>query len=181
MSGNRPVIRQLQDVLRQGIDLIERLDDDEYGRTSEPLASASVGAHVRHVLDFISPIFSAMDTGRMDYDQRDRDQRAEVDREVALARLRSVSARLDGLQDVDSGTGLEVRLDAPPGTSDDSGWSTSTLGRELAFLLSHTVHHYALMGLLLRYRGIDPGREFGVAPSTLEYWKEIEKCAPQVG
>jgi hypothetical protein len=39
----------------------------------------------------------------------------------------------------------------------------------LQFLLSHTVHHFALMALILRAQGADPGDDFGVAPSTLEH------------
>lgn len=47
--------------------------------------------------------------------------------------------------------------------------SVSSLGRELQLLISHTVHHYAMMALVLRGQGIDPGPEFGVALSTFRY------------
>jgi hypothetical protein len=35
--------------------------------------------------------------------------------------------------------------------------------------VSHTVHHYALVKLLLEDAGVDAGAEFGVAPSSLAY------------
>jgi hypothetical protein len=35
------------------------------------------------------------------------------------------------------------------------------------------VHHYALIGALLRVQGVDPGAEFGVAPSTLEHRRQL--------
>jgi hypothetical protein len=44
------------------------------------------------------------------------------------------------------------------------GWST--LGRELAFVLSHTIHHQALIALLLAIRGLHVPDRFGYAPST---------------
>ena len=47
--------------------------------------------------------------------------------------------------------------------------------RELQFLVSHTIHHYALIGVLLAAEGFDVSLEFpefGVAPSTLTHWKE---------
>jgi hypothetical protein len=51
-------------------------------------------------------------------------------------------------------------------------WSYSSIGRELQFLLSHTIHHYALIALALRLQGYEPSAEFGVAPSTLQYWRK---------
>jgi hypothetical protein len=44
----------------------------------------------------------------------------------------------------------------------------SSLGRELHFLVSHTVHHYAIVRLLLENPdAVD--HAFGVAPSTLAW------------
>lgn len=56
-------------------------------------------------------------------------------------------------------------------------WCGSSVVRELAFLRSHTIHHYSLIAVLLRFEGIEPGEEFGVAPSTLRYWQEEATCA----
>jgi hypothetical protein len=44
------------------------------------------------------------------------------------------------------------------------------VGRELQYLLSHTIHHYAIIGSILRAQGVEPGPDFGVAPSTLRHW-----------
>ena len=55
-------------------------------------------------------------------------------------------------------------------------WSGSTVRRELDFLLSHTVHHYALIAMSLRLRGLPVPAELGVAPSTLEHWRRQGRC-----
>ena len=47
-------------------------------------------------------------------------------------------------------------------------------GRELLFLISHTVHHFALIAFMLRSFGIEPGDKFGVAPSTLRYRQDCQ-------
>ncbi|MFW5688937.1 MAG: hypothetical protein ACOC1U_05120, partial [Spirochaetota bacterium] len=47
--------------------------------------------------------------------------------------------------------------------------AASTLERELAVLASHTVHHYAIIALLLRVQDVDVPASFGVAPSTLRH------------
>jgi hypothetical protein len=54
---------------------------------------------------------------------------------------------------------------------DTSCWCRSTVARELQFLLSHTIHHYALIALVLRLQGFTTGEEFGVNPSTLRHWR----------
>ncbi len=69
---------------------------------------------------------------------------------------------------------LRIKVDA----ADESSWATSSVERELQFLRSHTVHHFALIAVILRLSGLEPGEEFGVAPSTLRYRKENGVCAP---
>jgi hypothetical protein len=44
------------------------------------------------------------------------------------------------------------------------GWST--LARELAFVLSHTIHHLASIALLLDMQGLVVPDRFGFAPTT---------------
>jgi hypothetical protein len=45
-----------------------------------------------------------------------------------------------------------------------TGWST--LGRELAFVASHTIHHQALIAMLLGVQDVDAPDRLGYAPST---------------
>jgi uncharacterized damage-inducible protein DinB len=45
-----------------------------------------------------------------------------------------------------------------------TGWST--LARELAFVVSHTIHHQAIIGLLLAVHGHTVPDRFGHSPST---------------
>ena len=59
-------------------------------------------------------------------------------------------------------------------TADDAPWADSSVERELQVLLSHTVHHYALIAVALRLHGHPVDEEFGVAPSTLRYWASLD-------
>jgi hypothetical protein len=56
---------------------------------------------------------------------------------------------------------------------DPDVWHSSSVGRELEYVLSHTVHHHALIAEKLAAIGVYIERHFGVAPSTLEYWKAL--------
>lgn len=156
------LVRANARVLEQGRALVARLSDDAYRAGAPEVGLASIGSHVRHVLDFYACFVAQVDGGRIDYDQRARDPRIETDPRAALASLERATHALAAHER--DGT-LEVRMEGGP-------WTRSSRARELAALLSHAVHHYALIAILLRRRGelVDP--EFGVAPSTLRYWEE---------
>ncbi len=162
-------------LLEQGEALIGRLPLAAFAGPHKP-----VGPHFRHVLEHYSRFLAGLDAHRIDYDARAREARLEVEPEAARARIRELIAGLARLDGADIGAAAEVRLECGQGDEAEQ-WSRSTLRRELQFLLSHTVHHYALIGLLLERHGIDPGADFGVAPSTLEHWRSQAQCAPRAG
>ena len=162
MSGpNRRLIGQARA-------LVASLDDARFC-ASDPRRS-SVGAHLRHVIDCYRCFLRGYEEGRIDYDGRQRDPGIECDREVAARALDQLDKGFGSLP-VDLERPLQVRVDAAAwGTS--LHWQHSTLGRELQFLVSHTVHHFALIALLLRQQGFEPDADFGIAPSTLEHRAE---------
>jgi uncharacterized damage-inducible protein DinB len=42
----------------------------------------------------------------------------------------------------------------------------TTVGREVAYVVQHTIHHCALIAVLLERAGLTPPPRFGYAPST---------------
>jgi len=163
-------------VLEQGHALLERIDDRLYTDTAGLPIQSGAGSHVRHCLDFYQSLLEGVWTGRVDYNRRGRDALVARDRACAAARIEIVIEELRALADLPGDTTLMVSPeDADP--SDGDAWCASTLARELQFLLSHTVHHYALVALVLRLQGFEPGEEFGVAPSTLAHWRQEALCA----
>jgi uncharacterized damage-inducible protein DinB len=181
MSHESPVARQLVAVLRQGERLVENLDAELYLRSPAPLAVSSVGAHLRHVLDVAGSFLRGLPDGRVDYDQRERASKVELDKGEGMRRLRQVAHAIAELGPLRHDQPLLVRCDVPEGVSPEAGWSRSTTGRELTYVLSHAIHHYALIAMILAAFGHEVEEGFGVAPSTLVYWKEIGRCAPLVG
>src|ERR1043166_5979436 len=86
------------------------------------------------------------------------------------AALEAPRGCLAALEALDAGPDRPLAVQMDGGAGDDRpDWRPSSAGRELQFLCSHTVHHYALIKLLLDGSGVDLGAEFGVAPSTLAY------------
>src|SRR5688500_7088907 len=136
------VLDSLIGVLERGVVIISRLDDPEYatGRDDE----SSIGAHIRHNLDFVNALLRGVDRRRIDYNARTRDRRLETDREYAIKQLQIACLRLRNIT-----TGIRAHLVMVRSEIDLDVWHASSVSRELEFLHSHSIHHYALVARLL--------------------------------
>jgi hypothetical protein len=176
MQPLKVLVEQNIEFLIQGRDLLQGLDEDLYRQGVPGVAVSGVGGHFRHCLDFYRCLLAGLDSGRVDYDSRIRGSRLEHDPVEALQAIEQYIQALEALLDGDTPAdlALEISLDSP--LEDEPLWSSSTLLRELQALLSHTVHHFALISILLRLKGRDPGPQFGIAPSTLKHEKKSLEC-----
>jgi hypothetical protein len=161
---------RLADELSRGARLIERLGDDIYCRQANN--SGSVSGHIRHNLDFAESILKGLKTGWIDYGDRERDAAVEENRDYAVCRYDFAIKRLRRLSAETQQSPILVRSE-----SDPAFWHESTVGREIEFVCSHTIHHHALIAEKLAGFGVETERDFGVAPSTLEYWKTKDNDA----
>lgn len=161
-------------VLRQLAGLVERLTDDQYTQPPEPLASSPIGSHVRHNLDHVAALLAGLRTGRLDYDDRDRTSAVGRSRVAALDAIDRLEDALFTFPWETAPDGLAltalVSPDRPPVRT------RTTVERELAFVVSHTVHHNALIAVLARLVGAEPPADFGYAPSTLAHLRS-RPCA----
>lgn len=173
---NHPLAESNVAYLQQALDLLETIDNDLYAKPVPPAFNSGVGSHLRHTLDHVQAFVDGWMSGKVDYDHRDRETPVEQDLRQAclLIQVLIVEMRKVGIND--GARVLKVKMDG--GAAEENvTWSQSTVNRELQFLVSHTVHHYALIAALLRTEGHDPGEAFGVAPSTLKYRQQLQ-CAP---
>ncbi len=158
--------------LHQARGLIEELSDAQYRNNDLPPFYSGVGQHVRHILDFYGA-FLSRPANRIDYDRRSREAVIETDRSAAVQRIEAVGASLAGLEHPDAT--VWSKNDEAGDMPADLGFRRSTIGRELHFLASHTVHHFAIIAILLHHQGIRLPKDFGVAPSTLAHWRSDGK------
>ena len=178
MSDSRPWTRALCALLEQGAELAADLELETFACPSALAPNGSVGAHLRHVGDAVASLLTGLENRSIDYDRRERDERTERDPVRARARLLALGAEVRRLETRDPALPLAVRAES---SAVGDAWQRSSLARELGALLSHTVHHYALIAVLLRAQGVEPPQDLGVAPSTLAHWHERAPCAPQPG
>lgn len=177
MQTRRSLIHENLAVLKQGLELLHGLDDDAYPHIKHPFSKYGIGSHFRHCLDFYRSFLKGVEEGRIDYDDRERDEPIETDRTAAISRFQATVHQLEELSALDDQMPVLVRLEDSGDEKDPSAWSYSSVMRELQSLVSHTVHHYALIGVMLQLNGFEPAEEFGVAPSTLKRWRAAASCA----
>ncbi len=165
--------------LRQGAELIRDLDDDLFTRSTGGRFRGGVGSQFRHCIDFYECLLRGLEKDNLvDYAARSRDVKLETERAAAADRLEQIADRLATIDAAALNRPLKVRSEQPVDGIPE--WCGSTLHRELQFLVSHTVHHYALIVSLLARLGYELGAEhdnFGIAPSTLAHWNEASPLA----
>jgi uncharacterized damage-inducible protein DinB len=161
----KPAFHALADLLAQVADVVRELPDDAYVAAGPRGVSGSVGAHVRHCLDHVLALEHALGAREIDYDARRRGGGVETDRWAAIAALDAARARVLTLDDRWLARFVRVRTQLT--RHGRPVVTRSTIGRELAFVISHTIHHNATINVLLHQQaGHDTPPGFGYAPST---------------
>jgi hypothetical protein len=167
-------IAPLVAVLRQLADLLRAATDEQYVMKPANVVSSNIGGHVRHCLDHVETLLGGAGIGVMSYDDRQRGTDVEKNR---LAALEAIARQMEELHVLRDGSlDLPIRLRVLMAATGPSICVETTLGRELAFVISHTVHHNALIGVIAKLVGVPVPDRFGYAPSTLAHM-EKRKCA----
>lgn len=168
-SHKPDAVQALVSLLRQLCDLLETLTEEEYTRKPVGVVESSIGGHVRHNLDHIQALLRGLPTGRICYDHRERDTDIENDRVVALDALLQLERRLLAFQWGKVPQPIVLSSLHTPGSPPVV--ATTSVERELAFVVSHTIHHNALIRVMVKLLGANVPADFGYAPSTLAHRK----------
>jgi len=172
----RALIGAVIEVLNQGEVLLGELENDDYVRRVPSAFNASIGGHYRHCLDHFRSLLDAAAKGDLNYDHRERGTMVESDRFAALNATRALREAYEKL----SGSRLDRTLQITCKTSyaaSGSQVATSTVGREIMYVVAHAVHHYALIGIMGGLIGVNLPVGFGVAPSTMKHQADFADAA----
>lgn len=178
-TADRPTINSAGDaligplviLLHDLAHVIELLNDAQYTQKPVGVIHSSIGGHVRHCLDHVSSLVSAARTGVLDYDHRERGTPIESDRYVTIAAIAMLIDRLRAIRPADHDRPLAIRMlvsaDGEPLTL------VTSLGREAAYVVSHTIHHEAIISAMVTTLGGWIPERFGYAPSTIAH---MQRC-----
>ena len=137
--------------------------------SENPVGSSSVGAHVRHIIERFNCFLAGYPVGQIDYDLRKRDRVLELKMDSATAALFAITNALSQLCEGDSKQ-LQVRESVDEHCP--AVVVNSTVERELMGLISHTIHHLAIIVMLVKSQGMSISEDLGKAPSTIIYERQ---------
>ncbi len=145
---------------------LEELTPEQYTKPSQILLNASIGQHVRHIIELFLCLNKGYETGIVNYENRKRDYRLETDKVFAAEILDTV---YDKLLKHDKKLLLEAGYDEH---TEEIVTIESNYYREVVYNLEHTVHHMALIRVgINEVSAIQLPDGYGVASSTLKYRK----------
>ena len=169
-------------ILTELTDLLTPMPNDVYQKQSLPRSEkniSSIGAHCRHIIEFYQSFLKGISSGKIDYDDRPRSPALETDRSLAIKAIHDIRQQLTALLKRDlkreqptEQFNLQAQVDfgCPVVTK-------TNLARELVFLQAHSVHHQAMIALLMLCFEQTVPEEFGFATSTRINNKELETQA----
>jgi hypothetical protein len=147
------------------IDMLKKVQyGDDYFKPINSLSGATIGQHVRHIIELYQCLLLGYEQGVVNYDKRKRDHLLETNSYKAINALNKI---LENLEKENKDLQLEFEINNYP-----MNLSTNYF-REIYYNLEHCIHHQALIKVALIELEINNVPEqFGVAPSTIQYRKQ---------
>jgi len=156
--------QSIQQVFVQLSESLNELSKDEYRQPSKVLLDATIGEHVRHIIELFQCLEKGYDTGIVNYEKRKRDHELEINKELASFLLKEIYQNIDK-------PNKDILLEAGDYCDPMEIVSiSSNYYRELVYNLEHTIHHMALIRVgINEVSSVRLPEEFGVAYSTVKY------------
>lgn len=147
--------------------LIALFDQEKYQNKLQLLSNASIGQHVRHVLEFYRCIIKGASDGSVNYDNRERDLNLEQSPDLAISCIDQICddiPKLNGTQEILLGANFSHNGEV-------LNMIKSSIERELVYCLEHSIHHQALIKIGLIDQKMDHliDHSFGIAASTIRH------------
>jgi len=154
----------ISNVFVQLNDSIDQLTNEQYKTPVQTLSNATIGQHVRHVIELFICLENGYENGLVNYEKRKRDYTIETNKDVAVRLIHSIVA---GLGKPNKILMLEAGYDD---LSEDVVAIETNYLREVVYNLEHTVHHMALIRVgITALAEIKLPEGYGVASSTIKY------------
>lgn len=163
-------------IIEQMIELLEKINPENYGQPLQLFNGSSIGQHFRHILDFYTCLCNGIPVGRVDYAKRERDVYIETSPQYAIEVFKKILENANELQENEL---IEVVADFSSDLNTERPVVQTTIARELMYAYDHAVHHLAMikMGLKVVSPNLEINKEIGVAPSTVKHWNTTSKSS----
>jgi hypothetical protein len=156
--------QSIKNVFVQISESLEQLSCEQYSKPSKILFGATIGQHVRHIIELFICLQNGYHTGMVNYEKRKRDYAIETDKDFAASLLQSIYLTLNK-----ANKDLVLETTGDEHSTENIAIPTNYY-REIAYNLEHTVHHMALIRVgITEVSNIEVPNSFGVASSTIKY------------
>ena len=155
-----------EQVLRQLVGLIDQLKDEQFACPLPILSGNTIGKHIRHIIELYDQLLNGYESGIVNYDDRQRDQRIETESSYAINKLMQIMSECESKSDKPIQLIVDYSMDDHTNVKVNSSYK-----RELAYNMEHAIHHMAIIKMAVEneFEKIILDKSFGVAPSTLRY------------
>jgi len=159
-----PLKNITEDLFVQIIDALQQLSPAHYTNKSSLLSGASIGQHVRHIIELFQELHKGYETGAVNYEKRQRNYNIEQNKDIAIQAMHLI------IDEMGKGN-KDLQLISEYDGEEDSNVAVATnYFREIIYNIEHTVHHMALIRVgLQEVSHIVLPATFGVAASTTKY------------
>ena len=159
--------KAIQNVFVQLSASLELLTDEQYTYESKILSNATIGQHVRHIIEMFICLEEGYDCSIVNYENRKRDYIIETQKDVATSLLKKI---YEGLNKENKPLVLQGSYNED---TDELIEFDTNYFREIAYNLEHAIHHMALIKVGIReVSDIEIPDGFGVASSTIKFRNE---------
>ncbi|MEE9372763.1 MAG: hypothetical protein V3V00_06880 [Saprospiraceae bacterium] len=154
-------------ILDQLINVINKIDAEDYVKPLAIYNGATIGKHFRHIYDFYDCLICGGRKGCIDYCNRNRIVELESSQDGIITFFNKIKSEIDTLDPKET---IEVYGDFEY-ENGDRPKCTSSLGREMLYAYDHAVHHLAIIKLGIRAEipGVLLDNSIGIAASTLRH------------
>jgi hypothetical protein len=146
--------------------ILLQIKEQDYMLALPTLKGASVGKHVRHVVEFYQCLLFAATNNMVNYDDRKRNLMLEQNVKYTIDYITEIADTIERMQ------GNEP-LTLVSNYNQQQITMESCMYRELAYNIEHTVHHLAIISIAipLYFPYINLDEKIGYADSTIQYMK----------
>ncbi len=143
------------------LDFLRQLKPEDYTIQHFELSNASIGEHIRHIVELYQCLVNNYASGIVNYDFRERNVLIQTQITTAIDSIEVLRCEIDK-------TDKEMLLEQ--GVDSIVLSIKTNYFRELLYNLEHSIHHQALIKVAaLKLTHVSLPDNFGVAKSTIEY------------
>ncbi len=143
-----------------------QIKDEDYTTSLKTLKGASIGKHIRHIVEFYECLLFNNFNNIVNYDTRKRNLLLEENVKYTEDFITEI---IDALEKIKTNS----RILLVSKYQDQNISMESSIYREITYNIEHTVHHLAIISIAIpiHFDYINLSTNFGYADSTIQYLK----------